>query len=713
MKITIKIFNFFIILSTIILFSLINTFLQNIKKLPNYNKLKYYNPSQITKIYTSDLYLIDEYSQQKRIYSKIKDIPQNIINTFTSSEDQSFFENSGIDIKSIFASCLDVIQKKRVRGASTITQQVVKNLLLTHDRTIDRKIKEIILAHIISKKFSKKEILEVYLNHIYFGQGIYGINAASQHYFDKKMQELKLEEISFLASIIPLPSKYCLPQNFTKVIKIRNSILYRMHQKGYINREKYKNTKNTPIILKKQKKKYIKCNHVAEKIKKIAIKKFGEDMFFNGGLTIVSTINSTYQNQANKSLIDGINDYHKREGYKTVICNLNNLDNWQKKLITIQAQNNNFNSEIAVILKINNSKCLIGCIDGVTHLLSKEGKVGHKVNPQFLKKGDVINITNINNNYTLNNIKANGAILALDHKTGQVLAMSGGIEGNIFDRATQAKRQIGSLVKMFVYLAAIENNIDLDTILTDEEITIEQPHNQTSWTPQNYGNKFMGPVSMREAFEKSINIITVKTGMQIGLSKICSLIEKFNIKVNNSNLSLLLGAIETTLEEITCAYATIANYGQKIEPHFIEYVQDSNGNFIFKRREEITLDEDLKNLNQIINIKKEQNTKQIVNKKDAYKMISLMEGVVNNGTGRKLKQIPNVLAAKTGTTNNSNDVWCVAFDPNITVSSYVGYDIPQSLGKKIVGANTALPIIKTFLEKVLKNKPPIPFLNPK
>ena len=634
----------FLVIFILLTFILFIWIVSLVKELPDYNNLLKYNPHKITRIYTSDLCLIEEYGKEKRVYKNIADIPTQVINAFIAAEDKNFFTHKGIDIfgitRSSFKVVSSVLKGKRISGASTITQQLVKNLLLDNKKSIKRKVKEILLSYVITKKFTKHKILELYLNQIYFGSGVYGICEAARYYFNKKLEDLDVSEIAFLAGILPSPGAYAKEKNHHLAKIRRDYVILRMEKDNYITQEQASVAYSQKLVLKK----YIKRSNtvyapnVADRVCEIVMNKYGEKYFYTEGLTIVTSIDSFYQKQANLSLDQGIKNYNEniRENIK---------------------------------------------IDEATN---------ERADEQLNKKNIIANKT------------ANGSIIALNHRTGQILAMSGGVTKDSFDRATQAKRQIGSLAKIFVYLAALENNIALNTIFVDEDIAIDQGDISLLWEPQNYEKNFLGPMTMRYAFEKSRNVVTVKIGMQVGLKKVLETMQKCGIQLPKSKafLSVFLGAVEITLQDMVNACAIIANGGKKVESSLIEYIQNSKGEFIYKRVNEIVDAEynviPIKNFNA-------QNDN-VIDPSSAFQMIHLLQGAAQRGTAKKFTRNLKIgMGGKTGTTSNNCDTWFLGFDSNIIVGSYVGFDIPISLGKRAVGATVALPIVESFFKAIVQN----------
>lgn len=698
-------------------------FLHYSSVLPSYETLKNYQPAQITRIYSSDLKLIEEYGVQKRVFVPIESIPNLVKNAFIAAEDRNYYSHSGIDFPSTIRATLYAIPrifvKRTLKGGSTITQQVVKNLLLSHERTVDRKIKELILAAAISKKFSKDQILELYLNQIYFGLGVYGIAAASRYYFDKGVENLSVEEVAFLAGLLSSPASCDPRMNYARAKMRRNYALYRMYENNFINKKDLKKALGSEIVMKiRDSNNAFKAPYYVEKIRKIAIQKFGPEIFYSGGLTIVTTLNSQYQDWAEKSLVNGIINHDAKGGYKGPLGQIDINGNWEKKLNDFNYQlelSSDF--EIAVIKSVSSSSgYFVGLKNGEIVPLSCKGPFGAVLECRGkLKIGDIVIVVRNEREYRLSQIpKCDGAIIAINPLNGKVLAMVGGCnyKSSKFDRATQAKRQIGSLVKTFVYLAALENSIEPNKIFVDEPIEIVQGSNMPSWTPRNHNNTFAGEMTMRRAFENSCNTITVKVGQLIGLHKVVNLLTRLGIDVKDEQyLSILLGCVEATLSQVIFSYGAVVNGGYAVEPNFIEYVQDSKGRILYKNCPQCVENCEFDSSNPPVFANKA-NTR-MVDEASAYQITSMMIGAAKRGTAKSFGQNFNhIVGGKTGTTNESKEVWFVGFTNDLVVGSYVGYDIPSSLGADAYGANVTLPIVSSFMKKALYNKPVVQFKIP-
>ena len=691
--------------------------------LPDYKILSSYKPPISSRVHSGQGQLIAEYALQKRFFIPYESIPKNVIYSFLSAEDKNFFSHPGVDAKSITRAIVkntkNIFSNKRLEGASTITQQVAKNFLLTNEVSIKRKIKEAILAFRIERAYSKERIMELYLNQIYLGEGTYGIAAASLEYFDKAVSELNYEEAAMLAALPKAPSKYN-PYKSKKIAKIRRDlVLKNLYENSYINESEYKNLINKKIRIKKRKIELLEeANFYAEEVRRIISDTYGYDNLYKGGLSIRTPMNSDYQKETVYALRKGLESYDKRHGWRGPITNIVSK-NWKNQIEKFIIDKS-LQWRLAKVIEVNKLSIKIETEDAEIGFINFKNVswTRKKSFDDILKLDDIIYVEKIKKDkWSLKQLpKINGAIVVMDPYTGRVLAMSGGFSYNLseFNRATQAKRQPGSAFKPFVYAAALENGFTPSTLILDAPFVMDQGEGLKTWKPENYGKKFYGPSTLRTGIEKSRNLMTVRVAQKVGFEQISKVANSFGIYNHVPELlSVSLGSAETTLVRLTNAYCTFVNGGKKVDPIFIDRVQDRRGKTIFnsdKRKcmgcKEISyLEEKIPFI--------EDNKAQIISPETAYQMTSLMEGVVKRGTGRKLRNLNIPLAGKTGTTNKNMDAWFLGFTSKLVIGVYVGFDVPKSLGKYETGAKAALPIFKTFIEKVVKKKDARPFKIPK
>jgi len=691
--------------------------------LPDYKILTNYKPPVSSRVHSGEGQLIAEYALQKRLFIPYDYIPKNVIYSFLSAEDKNFFSHPGVDAKSITRAIINNIKNiyttKRLQGASTITQQVAKNFLLTNEISLKRKIKEVILAFRIERAYSKERIMELYLNQIYLGEGTYGVAAASLEYFNKSVRDLDYEEAALLAALPKAPNKYNPYKSKKRATVRRNFVLKNLYENSYINKTEYEDLKKKEIKTKKRKIKLLEeANYYSEEVRRIVSDIYGYNDLYKGGLSIRTPLNSYYQIEALKALRIGLEEYDRRHGWRDSITNIKTKD-WQKNIKELTADKS-LNWKLAKVIdvdvltvKIETENKEIGFID-----FSNVSWTRKKSFENFLNLNDIIYVKKIKKNkWNLKQLpKVNGAIVVMDPYTGRVLAMVGGFSFKLseFNRATQAKRQPGSAFKPIVYAAALENGFTPSTIVLDAPFVMDQGEGLKTWKPENYGKKFYGPSTLRTGLEKSRNLITVRVAQKVGFDQMSKFANNFGIYNDIPEiLSVSLGAAETTLIKLTNAYCTFANGGKKVTPIFIDRIQDRRGKTIFNADKRKCIGcEDMSYLKDEIPTIQD-NKEQIISPETAYQITSMMEGVIKRGTGRKLRNLNLNLAGKTGTTNKNMDAWFLGFTSKLVVGVYVGFDEPQSLGRYETGAKAALPIFKKFVENVVKKKEARPFKIPK
>lgn len=691
------------------------------RDLPDYSTLESYYPPAVTRLYSSDGILIEEYAKEYRVFVPIDTIPKSLKDAFIAAEDRNFYDHLGVDIPGIIRAALAnvsrVLQGRRMEGGSTITQQVVKHFFLTSEQSIVRKIKEAILAYRITRTYTKDQILELYLNQIYLGKGAYGVAAAANAYFNKSIDELNLPESAMIAALPKAPSAFDPDKRYERVLSRRNYVINRMVEEGYVTREIANEAIETPIILKKRAKTAsINADYFAETVREKIIELFGKEMFYTGGLSVITTMDSNYQKQAQKSLRKSLREYDRRKGYRGPIAKID-LDNWKENLNSVQKPVSILEYELATILDTQDSKAIIGLKDGSKSFIAIEsmkwGRYGLTSAKDLLQPGDVVIVEKAKRSYRLRQIpKVNGGFILMDQHNGRILAQVGGYDfkASKFNRVTQAKRQPGSSIKPFIYLAALEHNLQPNKLYDDAPISIPQGPNLPDWEPRNYSGDFLGTLTMRKAFEKSRNIITVKVAQDVGIDKVAEIIKRFGINVNPPPYySLCLGAIESTMEKLASAYAAIANGGYKITPHYIEMIKDAKGNILYRRPSGIC-DCEAETSSNPPDISPYDKIR-LSDEASIFQMVSLMQGGAIRGSSRRSQVIGKIVAGKTGTTNDSMDTWFAGFTPKILGLAYVGHDTPQDLGKRDTGAVVALPIFIDFMQNAYK-EPSLPFKAP-
>ena len=687
--------------------------------LPDYKFLKSYKPPVSSKVYSGNGELVNDFSTEKRIFVPYNAISEKVINSFLSAEDKNFYSHPGVDAKGVLRAIINnisnIVSSKRLEGASTITQQVAKNFLLTNEVSLNRKIKEAILAFRIERALSKERILELYLNQIYLGGGAYGVASASLEYFNKSISELDYAEAALLAALPKAPSRYNPYKNMELAKFRRNLVLKNLLENNYINENKYKKFINSKIILKKRKKTFTEdTSYYVEDIRKNVVDQLGFEKVYKQGLNISTPIDLSLQKIAIKSLRKGLISYDKRKGWRGPLLRNQKLNNWKNKLDKLRLEKS-INWELAIIKKIDKFFIEIETENELTGIIKYENISWIKKEfDEILKIGDIIYVENINKDtYSLKQLpKVNGGIVVMDPFTGRVLALSGGFsfKKSEFNRATQALRQPGSAFKPFIYALALENGYTPSTLILDAPLVLEQGIDLKMWKPENYGKKFYGPSTLRMGLEKSRNLMTVRIAQDLGLKKIVNFSKQLGIYENPSELlSISLGSAETTLLKLTSAYSSFVNGGKLVKPIMIDRIQDSEGNTILNNEKRKCV-----NCDEISFLSKdfpkiEDDFLQIFSPQTAYQMTSILEGTIQNGTGKKLKKLNLDLGGKTGTTNGNTDTWFIGFTSKLAIGVYVGSDNPKSLGRYETGAKTALPIFGNFVKNAVKKEDARPF----
>ncbi len=706
----------FILLSAISIISVLWTYSND---LPDYKFLKSYKPPVSSKVYSGNGELVADFSQEKRVFVPFNSIPKNVINAFLSAEDKNFFKHPGVDAKGVIRAVINnisnILSSKRLEGASTITQQVAKNFLLTNEVSLNRKIKEAILAFRIERALSKERIIELYLNQIYLGSGAYGVAAASLEYFDKSIKDLNYSEAALLAALPKAPSRYN-PYRNPDIAKFRrNLVLKNLLDNNYLTSEWYEKLTKEEIILKKNKKIYLEdAQYFIEDVRKSVIETLSYDKVYKQGFNINTPIDLNLQTIATKSLRDGLIAYDKRKGWRGPLTNKIYNSKWKKDLEKYKLENS-INWKLAIVKKINKFSAEIETEDNIEGVIEYQSISWTKKEfNKLLKPGDIIYVKNLKENiFNLQQLpRVNGGIVVMDPFTGRVLALSGGFsfKQSEFNRATQAKRQPGSAFKPFVYALALENNFTPTSLVLDAPLVLDQGDDLKMWKPENYGKKFYGPSTLRVGLEKSRNLMTVRIAQNLGVEKIVDFSKALKIYDNPEELlSISLGSAETTLLKLTSAYSVFVNGGKLVEPILIDRIQDGEGNTIFNndKRKCINCDKISYFTNDYPEIKN--NYTQIFSPETAFQMTSILEGVVQRGTAKKLKDLNLNIAGKTGTTNKNTDTWFIGFTSNVLVGVYVGSDNPTPLGKYETGSKTALPIFKSFISDSINKNDARPF----
>ena len=722
------------------------------KDLPDYTQLANYAPPVMTRIYAADGSMLAEYAEERRLFVPVSQMPKLLIDAFTSAEDKTFFTHGGLDWQGIAAAAYRYAQVKltgkgQIVGASTITQQVAKNFLLSNERSLDRKLKEAILVRRIEQTFTKDQILELYLNEIFLGMNSYGVAAASLNYFGKSLDQLSLEEMAYLAALPKGPNNYHPFRQKERAIERRNWVLLQMYENGYITEEQMKEAQAKPLEVKPRPfgAQLFAAESFAEEVRRELIELYGKDKMEKGGLSVRTTLDPKLQLYARQSLARGLIAFDRKRGYRgpIAVAELGAVPDWALLMKGKKVPEDMAPWRIAVVLDVNDEEATVGLQprtqpDGSMAPERETGKVplallswarpyvdGTSLGPQVkkatdvLKPGDIVYVApnkDTGQYHLMQMPEVDGAMIAMDPHTGRVLALVGGFSygRSQFNRAVQALRQPGSSFKPIVYAAALDNGYSPASVILDAPIEFKMPDG-TMWKPKNYQNKFFGPSTLRRGIEQSRNVMTVRLANELGMAKIIDLATRLGIYDKlPAQLAMALGAGETTLMKMVTAYAMIDNSGKRVEPTLIDRIQDRYGKTIYKhdKRDCATcmapawtaeLPEP-----ELLDV-----SEQVMNPYTAYQITSMMEGVVQRGTGKKVLAVGKPVAGKTGTSNDERDAWFIGFTPDMVVGCYVGFDNPKPMGKGRTGGELVAPIVADFMKLALKDKPATPFRVPR
>jgi penicillin-binding protein 1A len=725
------------------------------RDLPEYSQLQDYEPPVMTRVHAADGALLGEYSKERRLYLPIQAVPKLVINAFLAAEDKNFYEHGGIDFTGMARAAVLLAQNfgsnRRPQGASTITQQVAKNFLLTNEVSFTRKIKEALLAMRLERAYSKDKILELYLNEIYLGLGAYGIAAASLVYFDKSVNELTVAEAAYLAALPKAPSSLHPVKNRDRAIERRNYVIDRLLENGWIKQADADKARKDPLAVTNR----TNAAHIfageyfAEEVRRDVFERYGEKKLYEGGLSVRTTLDPKLQVVARKTMAAGLVNFDEAQGWRGAGNKLDISGDWGAKLADVKSLSDISPWRLAVVLETSEQSARIGfqpgrelggavakerqtgniTLDGVRWAKAVSGPTRGKTPTsvsQVLSPGDIIYAdpliakdgSLVEGQFRLRQLpEVSGAMVAMDPWTGRVLAMVGGFsfDQSQFNRATQAYRQPGSTIKPIVYSSALDNGYTPSTVLVDAPIEIDQGQGAEVWRPENFSvGHYRGPISLREALKWSVNTVTVRLAQDIGMPLIGEYAKRFGIYDELPNyLSYALGTGETTVMRMVTAYSMFANGGRRVKPTLIDRIQDRYGHTIFRHDARecrgCEAPEGWKNQPEPQLVDRRE---QVLDVMTAYQITSMMEGVVQGGTAAVMREVGKPIAGKTGTTTDGKDVWFVGFSPDLVVGLYLGYDKPRSLGRSAQGGHTAGPIARDFMKFALADKPAIPFRVP-
>lgn len=723
--------------------------------LPEYESLADYAPPIMSRVHAGDGSLIAELARERRLYVPIEAIPDQVVTAFLAAEDKNFYEHGGVDVMGVaraaLANVFNLINNRRLEGASTITQQVAKNFLLSSEVSIERKVKEALLAFRLERAYTKDKILELYLNEIYLGMRSYGIAAASLNYFNKSLDQLTLAEAAYLAALPKAPANYHPFRQPERAVSRRNWVIERMMANGSLDRDEAALALIAPLGVSPRPPSVhlVDAEYFVEEVRRQILEIYGEEELYDGGLSIRTTLDTRLQAAARQSLRSGMIDYDQRHGWRGSVAKVEVTEEWPQALADMSTPDDFEPWRLAVVLETNDSKATIGLrpirqIDGEyeevgrTIDLPLEGmKWARKwlsqrsLGPEVEKVSDVLNPGDVvyvelatiadeegaeTLQWALRQIPdVNGAIVALDPHTGRVLALAGGFsfDQSEFNRATQALRQPGSSFKPFVYAAALDHGMTPSTLVLDAPFVMDQGFGQGFWKPENYSQHFYGPSTLRLGIEKSRNVMTVRLAQEIGMEPIVDNARRFGIVERmDPVLSMALGAGETTLLNLTAAYAMLVNGGKSINPTLVDRIQDRWGQTVYRHDRRMcdtcrteTWDEQAQP--QLTDIRP-----RVLDDRTAYQVVSMLEGVVLRGTASRVRAVGKPVAGKTGTTNDERDAWFIGFSPDLAVGVFIGFDNPSPLGRAETGGRVAAPVFRDFMTVALADRAATPFRIP-
>lgn len=725
------------------------------KDLPDYSQLQDYEPPVMTRVHAADGALLGEYSKERRLYLPIQAVPKLVINAFLAAEDKNFYEHGGIDYTGMARAAVLYAQNfgsnKRPQGASTITQQVAKNFLLTNEVSFTRKIREALLAMRLERAYSKDKILELYLNEIYLGLGAYGIAAASLVYFDKSVNELTVSEAAYLAALPKAPSSLHPVKNRDRALERRNYVIDRLLENGWVKQaDADKARKDVLSVTSRTNAAHIFAGeYFAEEVRRDIFERYGEKKLYEGGLSVRTTLDPKLQVMARKTMVNGLVNFDEAHGWRGAANKLDISGDWGVKLAEVKALNDIAPWKLAVVLDVSDQSARIGfqpgrelggavlkdrqtgilTLDGVRWAKPTTGPIKGRTPTsvsQVLQPGDIIYVdpllakdgSLVEGQFRLRQYpEVSGAMVAMDPLTGRVLAMVGGFsfDQSQFNRATQAYRQPGSSFKPLVYSAAMDNGYTPSTVVVDAPLEIDQGQGAGVWRPENYSTgKYYGPTTLRNALMRSLNTVTVRLAQDVGMPLIGEYAKRFGVYDELPNyLSYALGAGETTVMRMVTAYSMFANGGKRVKSTLIDRIQDRYGHTIFKHDQRecrgCEAPEGWKNQPEPQLVDRRE---QVLDAMTAYQITSMMEGVVQGGTATIMRDVGKPIAGKTGTTNDAKDAWFIGFSPDVVIGLYIGYDKPRSLGAKATGGGLAAPIARDFMKLALADKPAVPFRVP-
>lgn len=704
------------------------------RDLPNHEQLAQYAPATISRVYSAEGALIDEFARERRLFVPSEEIPPLVKQAFISAEDKNFYTHKGYDPAGIAKAALDAAQGGALRGASTITQQVMKNFLLSSDRSAERKIKELILAARLEQTLDKDKILELYLNEIYLGQNSYGVAAAAQTYFNKSLDDLLPQEAAYLAALPKAPSTYHPVREMNRALERRDFVLREMHENGYLSDDGYQLARSSPLMSVQNgdydsfRRSLPPRGYFTDEIRRQLSQDFGETEFFSGGLSVRSTMDPGLQGHAETALRKALERYDRSRGIwrgnDLFIASefLGDEASWREALSDADVARDVTGWEVATVLSLIDNTAQLG-IEGLdrdreTQFIPasdvtwarKSGGNKAKTPGDLLSEGEIVHVRPVRNDagdithYSLRQIpEVEGGFVAMDVNTGRVISMQGGFsyQHSVFNRATQATRQPGSSFKPFVYAAALDNGYTPATVVVDAPIEVNI--GGEIWRPKNYSNKFYGPTPLRTGIERSRNLMTIRLAQAVGMDTVADYAERFGVYDNmRPFLANALGSEETTLYRMVAAYAMFANGGERVQPTLVDRVQDRFGRTVYRHDTRSCVDCSALAVQAGQSPRIVSDRERVMDPITAYQLTSMMKGVVDRGTASGTVNLSVPAAGKTGTTNDEKDVWFVGFTSNIVAGCYIGHDRPRSMGRGASGGGMCGPVFNDFMKEAIK-----------
>jgi penicillin-binding protein 1A len=697
--------------------------------LPSHESLANYTPPTISRIYSGEGRIIDEFARERRLFTPAEDVPDLVKQAFISAEDKNFYSHGGFDALGIASAIYDAVKSRGqdVRGASTITQQVMKNFLLSGDRQIERKIKEIILATRIEGTLSKEKILELYLNEIYLGQNSYGVTAAAQTYFNETLGELKPHEAATLAAMPKAPSDYHPVREKERLLARRNYVLRQMRENGYLDEDAFRAERAAPLRTVQNgdfepfSADLPPRSYFTDEIRRQLSEDFGEGEFFTGGLSVRATVDPEMQDDAERALQRQLERYDRDRGrwrgtgLELPGEALASEEAWRAALGDLRVPRDialDGTWYPAVVLETGDQVMRVGIegVEGVQEVPREDIAWLPRDFHDTFDPGDVVHVRRMTEDpsgdfirWTLRQVpEVQGGFMAMDVNTGRVIAMQGGFsyQHSVFNRATQAMRQPGSSFKPFVYAAALDSGYSPATIVIDAPIEVNTP--QGLWRPRNSSNKYYGPTPLRTGIEQSRNLMTIRLAQEVGMDVVADYAERFGVYDNmGTYLANALGSEETTLFDMVAAYAMFANGGERVHPSLVDRVQDRYGKTIYRQDQRTCVDCDDPGIARDFGPRITSDRERVMNAVTAYQLTSMLKGVVDNGTASGAINLPVPVAGKTGTTNDARDVWFIGFTSNIVAGCYIGHDQPRGLGRSAYGSSMCGPVFQEFMTEAV------------